>query len=162
MKMAIGKTRWGWNQADGVWFFFEANRPPQELCPLKPPRQSLFCPHRTPQNEDPLPYKPPKIYWTRDKVKFNQKYDVRHSRIRFYGASTLRDMEDMARESNYVPIIVSSVKVTSLWKAFEMQLDWFVEVFERSVVLELVDEFVTISPSWEELKNLDELGLERC
>lgn len=159
--MANSKTRWGWNQVDGVWFFFEPNRPTQELCPLPPPKETLFCPHKTPQNEKPLPYNSAKIYWTNDKVKFKLKYEVKHSRIKYFGVGTLREMYEMSKETNYVPIIVSGVKITPDWYNFAIKLEQFVETQDRSVVLELVDEFIPVLPNWVKLKNLKRLGLQR-
>ena len=159
--MASSKTRWGWNQVDGVWFFFEPNRPTQELCPIAPPKDDLFCPHRTPKGEEPLEHIPAKIYWTNDKVKFKLKYEVKHSRIKYFGVGTLREMYEMSKETNYIPIIVSSVKITEDWYSFAMKLEQFVETQDRSVVLELADEFIPILPNWVKLKKFKKLGLER-
>ena len=159
--MAKNETRWGWNQAEGVWFFFELNREAQPLCPLKPPRETLFCPHRTPEDSEPLPYNEPSIYWTTTPIRFNPKYEIKHSRIKYYGVGTLRDMFEMAKETNYVPIVVGSVRITPDWYMFQLKLEQFVETERRSVVLELVDEFVPVLPSWKKLEDFESLGLER-
>ena len=159
--MANIKTRWGWNQSEDVWFFFELNRPEPMLCPLKPPSVNLFCPHRTPEGVEPLPYKEPAVYWTRTPVRFKPMYNVKHSRVKFFGSQTIREIIQMSAETNYIPIVVSSVRVTQDWYMFSARLDQVVETYGRSVVLELVDEFVPLQPSWKELKSLSSLGLEK-
>lgn len=159
--MLKNSTRWGWNQADGVWFFFELGRETPMLCPLKAPSNLLFCPHRTPSNMTPLPHKEPAIYWTTKPVVFMPELNVKHSRIKYFGVQTVREMAAMSSETNYIPIVVSSVRVTQDWYMFTLKLEQLVETYGRSVVLELVDEFVPLSPEWKELKNLKSLGLER-
>lgn len=155
------KTRWGWNEADGVWFFFEMNREPQSFCPLTPPKDTLFCPHRTPKGVPVLKHLEPSIYWTTDSIKFDKRYEVRHSRIKYYGVGTLKEMFEMSRETNYIPIIIGSVRITEDWYKFVMRLEQFVENEQRSVVLELVDEFVPVLPNWKKLTDLKSMGLKR-
>ena len=159
--MARSSTRWGWNQAEGVWFFFEVGKALPTLCPLKPPKETLFCPHRTPSDVEVLSYKEPAIYWTTNPVKFDSKYEVKHSRIKYFGTGTLTEMYEMAKETNYVPIIVGSVRITPDWYRFVMKLEQFVETEGRSVVLELVDEFVPVLPNWKKLTDLKSMGLKR-
>ena len=94
-------------------------------------------------------------------MKFKLKYEVKHSRIKYFGVGTLREMYEMSKETNYVPIIVSGVKITPDWYNFAMKLEQFVETQDRSVVLELADKFIPVLPNWVKLKNLKRLGLQR-
>lgn len=158
--MAYNKIRWGWNQAEGVWFFFELGRPLQPLCPLKPPKEDLLCPHRTPEDIEPLSRTEPAIYWTTKPVNFDSKYEVKHSRVKYFGTGTIREMNEMAKETNYIPIIVSSARITPDWYMFTLKLEQFIETYGRSVILELVDEFVPVLPSWKKLEDFESLGLK--
>ena len=72
-----------------------------------------------------------------------------------------KEIFEMAKETNYVPIVVGSVRITPDWYMFQLKLEQFVETERRSVVLELVDEFVPVLPSWKKLEDLESLGLER-
>lgn len=158
--MSKTKTRWGWNQADGVWFFFEVGREKQSFCPLQEPSVDLYCPHQTPKDENPLERIEPAIYWTTKKVEFMRKYNVRHSSTKYCGVKTLSTLREMALETNYVPIIIQGAKVSEDWRPFCLRLERLVDELGRSVVLELSDEYVPILQNWKELKNIKQLGLK--
>lgn len=157
--MPRSNTRWGWNQAEGVWFFFELGREKPTFCPLSDPKCNLFCPHKT-VGVEVLKRSEPSIYWTTKKVEFNPKYNVKHSVVKYSGIRTLPILREMGVETNYVPVIITNANVSQDWRSFCLRLQRFVEQYGRSVVLELLDEYVPVLPNWIKLTNLKELGLK--